>query len=68
MRCIVNGTFISCLQKFGNGLVVPFVVMTGSKKSDTFAFVMDRIICEIEAVLHSWRQPPQLAPLLRVPA
>lgn len=68
MRCIVNGTFISYLQKFGNGPVVPFVVMTGSKKSDTFAFVMDRIICEIEAVLHSWRQPPQLAPLLRVPA
>ena len=61
MRCIVNGTFISCLQKFGNGLVVPFVVMTGSKKSDTFAFVMDRIICEIEAVLHFLQQAPDPA-------
>lgn len=61
MRSIVNGSFICDLQEFCNGLIVPFIVMTGSKKDDSFVFVMYGIICEIGAVLHSLQQPPPLA-------
>ena len=66
MRGIVNSSFICHLQEFSNGLIVPFIVMTGSKESNTFAFVMYRAICEIEVVLHSLQQPPPLAPLFLV--
>lgn len=62
MRCEVNSTSICNLQEFGNGFVVSFVVMPGSKEGNAFAFVMYRSICEIEVVLHSLQQPPRLAP------
>lgn len=68
MRCIFNGLSICNLQEFGNGLVVPFVVMTCSKECNPFAFVMYGLICEIVAGLHFWQQSPQLAPLFQVQA
>lgn len=62
MRCEVNSTSICNLQEFGNGLVVPFVVMPGSKEGNPFTYIMYGIICEIVTELHSWLQPPRLAP------